>query len=109
MTLYQRSAMVSCSTGIPEFCIQGDLSELLGEVPVYKPKRPNDPLPISIPPLPTDGKHPYHLVVMYVTSFPAATQKSDMFSSAGQECPTSSGAIYSLRTRVSAAPESWLL
>lgn len=64
MTLYRRSGATLYPPIVPEFCTQGDLTELLGEVPVYKPDHSNDPLSISIPPLPTDGKHPYHLVVM---------------------------------------------
>ena len=53
-----------CSSSISEFCTQGDLTELLGEVPVYEPERPDNLPPGSIPLLPADGNHPYHLVVM---------------------------------------------
>lgn len=56
---------------ISKFCIQGDLTELLGEVPVYQPERSDNPPLTSIPLLPADGKHPYHLVVMYF--FPTST------------------------------------
>ena len=60
---------------VSEFCTQGDLTELLGEVPVYEPEQLDNPPLTSIPPLPADGKHPYHLVVMYFLPTPAITRK----------------------------------
>jgi len=59
----QRTSPVSPTCLI---CVQGDLTELLGEVPVYNPEWSDNPPLTSIPPLPADGKHPYHLVVMYL-------------------------------------------
>ena len=46
---------------------------LLGEVPKYE-ELPSDADKASLPTLPTENKHPYHIVVV-----------------AGQECPTPSG------------------
>ncbi|KAJ3509060.1 hypothetical protein NLJ89_g5423 [Agrocybe chaxingu] len=50
---------------------KGDLEELLGKVPLYT-SLPSESS--SVPQLPNDGNHPYHLIVI-----------------AGQECPTPSG------------------
>ena len=75
MTLYQRSVNTPHLPLMPEFGTQGDLTELLGEVPVYKSERPDDTSLTSIPPLPADGNHPYHLVVMYFLPFPTNTRK----------------------------------
>ncbi|KAI0312672.1 hypothetical protein OF83DRAFT_1144919 [Amylostereum chailletii] len=52
---------------------KGDLKELLGIVPPYRPHLPLNE-PAGFPHLSDDGEHPYHLVVV-----------------AGQECPTLSG------------------
>ncbi|KAJ6544832.1 inositol polyphosphate phosphatase [Mycena vulgaris] len=51
---------------------KGDLEELLGKVPSYRPSE--IPTAGSFPQLPVDDHHPYHLVVI-----------------AGQECPSMSG------------------
>lgn len=51
---------------------KGDLAVLLGTVPTYEP--PQDLDKDSLPQLPIEDKHPYHIVVI-----------------AGQECPTPSG------------------
>jgi hypothetical protein len=51
---------------------KGDLSVLLGTVPTYEPPQEVDR--DSIPQLPVEDKHPYHIIVV-----------------AGQECPTPSG------------------
>ena len=87
-----------------EFCAQGDLTELLGEVPVYNPEWPDNPPLASILPLPANGKHPYHLVVMYFPLSPRSPRSPDLIPSAGQECPTSSGAAYPSRTCIPVIP-----
>jgi hypothetical protein len=51
---------------------KGDLSVLLGTVPTYEP--PQETEKNTIPKLPIENKHPYHIIVV-----------------AGQECPTPSG------------------
>lgn len=71
MTLYRRFASISYLSHVPEFRTQGDLTELLGEVPVYEPEHSSDPPLVSVPQLPADGKHPYHLVVVYFLLFSA--------------------------------------
>ena len=76
MILCQRSVRISYLPRTSKLCVQGDLTELLGEVPVYDPEWPDSPPPTSIPPLPADGKHPYHLVVVYFLSFSAIIQKT---------------------------------
>nr|XP_019013431.1 uncharacterized protein I206_01498 [Kwoniella pini CBS 10737]OCF52212.1 hypothetical protein I206_01498 [Kwoniella pini CBS 10737] len=50
---------------------KGDLSVLFGQIPPYQPETPTG----TIPKLPVENVHPYHIVVV-----------------AGQECPTLSGA-----------------
>ncbi|KAI0249898.1 hypothetical protein BJV78DRAFT_1362618 [Lactifluus subvellereus] len=52
---------------------KGDLEELLGHVPMYTSPEDEHP-PTSLPHLPNDSEHAYHLVVI-----------------AGQECPSLSG------------------
>jgi hypothetical protein len=55
-----------------DFQPKGDLTVLLGSVPTYEPPQEVDK--DSLPHLPVENKHPYHIVVI-----------------AGQECPTPSG------------------
>lgn len=81
--------------------MQGDLTELLGKVPVYQPEQPDGAPLASVPSLPADGKHPYHFVVMYLILFLGIVPNPELTSSAGQECPTLSGAVYVSRTHIS--------
>jgi hypothetical protein len=71
---------------------QGDLQELLGQVPTYT-SPVEEHSSAELPHLPNNPDHAYHLVVMYAISFFFILSGflRFMFLSAGQECPSLSG------------------
>lgn len=83
--------------------IQGDLQELLGQVPTYTSPI-EERSPTGLPHLPNDSEHAYHLVVMYaIFSFLISFGLSDLYPSA----PDKSAQVFRASHSASAQALSW--